>query len=264
MPKYSEQDLKYAAEFRESIHKEALAIVRKTRPNVTEVIDRHPVEDYFQENWEYPGKWYTIVAIPYGYKNRRALVDQIVSDTLSGNATEKEPALRDAAGRNIVSNRLDAKPDDDPFYALIAEYPDTVVDYCIVNGVRYCGYESHRGALKTAFDMLCEEWEGDSARAVGKKISAEEQFSPDCPEGKLNYRKAFLYPPHQNGCTAEDFERVNAALFPNGTGGLEVYEWDTGWSDYFDEGHEWWGALCFTVYDKTLDRFAVIMASATD
>ena len=30
MIEYSEQDLKYAAEFREEIHKEALAIVRKT------------------------------------------------------------------------------------------------------------------------------------------------------------------------------------------------------------------------------------------
>ena len=35
-------------------------------------------------------------------------------------------------------------------------------------------------------------------------------------------------------------------------------------AEYFDEGHEWWGALCLTVYDETLDRFAVIMASATD
>ena len=84
MPEYSEQDLKYAAEFRKEIHREALAIVRKTRPNATEVIDRHPVEDYFQENWEYPGKWNTIVAIPYGYRSRKALVDTIVRDTLSG------------------------------------------------------------------------------------------------------------------------------------------------------------------------------------
>ena len=119
MPKYSGQDLKYAAEFRESIHKEALAIVRKTRPNVTEVIDRHPVEDYFQENWEYPGKWYTIVAIPYGYKNRRALVDQIVRDTLTGKTPEKERTytqeLRDMQktkpDRKKSAHRPDAKPD---------------------------------------------------------------------------------------------------------------------------------------------------------
>ncbi len=77
MPKYSEQDLKLAAEFREEIHREALAIVRKTRPSVTEVIDHHPVEDYFQEHWDYPGMWYTVVAVPYGYKSRKALVDRI-------------------------------------------------------------------------------------------------------------------------------------------------------------------------------------------
>ena len=43
-----------------------------------------------------------------------------------------------------------------------------------------------------------------------------------------------------------------------------MYEWTTDWSDYFDEGREWWGTLCLTVYDKTLGRFAVILASATD
>lgn len=90
MPEYSEQDLKYAVEFRKEIHREALAIVRETRPNATEVIDRHPVEDYFQKNWEYPGKWYTVVAIPYGYCSRKALVDTIVRDTLSGSGPGNE------------------------------------------------------------------------------------------------------------------------------------------------------------------------------
>ena len=357
MPKYSEQDLKFAAEFREEIHREALAIVRKTRPNVTEVIDRHPVEDYFQEHWDYPGKWYTIVAIPYGYRSREALVDQIVRDTLSGKAPEKElPCTQELRnmpktepGRKKLSNPLDAKPDgyeerfvaerkngrffavgtdaggryilehceeytvggetvstiaysvltdleygryarlallngqikeeeyrrltagpkpqdpdDDPFCTLIDEYPDLVVEYRIVRGERYCGSASHRRALKTAFGRLDGEWNGDPDRAVGKRISAEEQFSSDCPKGKLNYRKAFLYPPHENGYTGKDFARVNAALFPNGTDGLEMYEWTTDWSDYFDEGREWWGTLCLTVYDKTLGRFAVILASATD
>ena len=120
MPKYSEQDLKYAAEFREEIHREALAIIRKTRPNAAEVIDRHPVEDYFQEHWDYPGKWYTIVAIPYGYKSRKALVDTIVRDTLSGKAPEAEPAytqtLRDMTkagwNRKKLTNQLDGKPED--------------------------------------------------------------------------------------------------------------------------------------------------------
>ena len=90
MPAYSEQDLKYAAEFREQIHREALAIVRKTRPDLTDVVDRHPVEEYFQETLEYPGKLYTVVAVPYGYKSRKALVDAIVKDTLSASAYGNE------------------------------------------------------------------------------------------------------------------------------------------------------------------------------
>ena len=358
MPQYSEQDLKYAEEFREEIHKEALAIVRKTRPNITEVVDRHPVEDYFQENWEYPGKWYTIVAIPYGYKSRKALVDQIVRDTRSGKAPEKERSytqelrsmVKSEPGRKRLSNQLDSKPDryeelfvverkngsfravgvdhegryilehfeeydiggetcstgayyvltdleygryawlallngqikeeeydrltaepkktpkqdDDPFYSLIAEYPDLVVDYGIVKGERYCGYESHRKALKTAFCRLDGEWDGDPDQAVGKSVATEEVFSSNYQDKKLNYRKAFLYPPHKNGYTGKDFVRVNATLFPNGTDKLEVYEWTTDWSDYFDEGHEWWGSLCLTVYDQTLGRFVIIMAAATD
>ena len=288
MRKYSEQDLKYAAEFREEIHKEALAIVRKTRPNVTEVVDRHPVEDYFQENWEYPGKWYAIVAIPYGYKSRKALIDQIVRDTLSGIVPEKERSYTREVGSTLKTEpggkrlallngqlkeeeyfRLTAGPkaqdqDDDPFYTLVSEYLDLVVDYGIVTGERYCGYESHRRALKTAFCRLDGEWSGDPDQAVGKSVAAEELLSSNDQDGKLNYRKAFLYPPHQNGYTGKDFVRVNGALFPNGTDQLEVYEWTTDWSDYFDEGHEWWGALCLTVYDKSLDRFVVIMASATD
>ena len=357
---YSEQDLKYAAEFRDEIHKEALAIVRKTRPNATEVVDRHPVEDYFQENWEYPGKLYTVVAIPYGYRNRKALVDAIVRDTLSGRVPEKEHTytreLRDTAkeesGRRRITKQLDAKPDGykelfvveidqknrsfravgvdfmgryileqyeeyntgsatgsasayyvltdleygrllrlalingqlkeedynrltaelvkapkkgkDPFYLLLNEYPNLDVDYCIVENERYYGYESHRKALKTACVSICGDCNSNPDQAVGKSISAEEMFSSEYLPGTLNYRKAFLYPPHENSYTGMDFVRVNAALFPNGTGELEIYEWNTNWSEYFDEGHEWWGALCLTVYDKTLDRFVVIMASATD
>lgn len=80
----------------------------------------------------------------------------------------------------------------------------------------------------------------------------------------LNYRKAFLCPPHGNSYTDSDFDRINSFLFPAGTASLEVFRWTTGWSEYFDEGNEWRGSLCLTVNDKTLDRFAVIMASATD
>ncbi len=115
-----------------------------------------------------------------------------------------------------------------------------------------------------SFGIICGELPRDPSRAVGKVISADKLFSSEKQEGKLNYKEAFLNPPYGVNCNEEDFARVNAALFPNGTEELDVYEWSTDWSKYFDDGHEWWGTLCFTVYDKTLNRFAVIMASATD
>ena len=354
LSQYSEQDLKYASEFREGVHREALAIVRKTRPDATEVVDRHPVEDYFQEYWDYPGRWYTVVGIPNGY-DRRSFIDSIVRETLSADAPEAalEP------GRHRLSNQLDSRPDgyeerfvvdvdrqsrcfravgvdgegrhilehceeyslgsatgsaeayyvltdpeyrrcarqalingnlngadydrlaaepkktqkqtEDPFYCLIAEYPDCAVDYCIVKqDGRYLGCESHRTALKTAWQTIFavdedgHAWRGDPILAAGKRIAADRLFSSDYKDGELNYRKAFLYPPHGNGCTGKDFVRVNAALFPNGTDGLEAYRWTTDWLEYFDAGREWWGTLCLTVYDKSLNRFVVIMASATD
>ena len=39
--------------------------------------------------------------------------------------------------------------------------------------------------------------------------------------------------------TPEDFQKVNRILFPNGTDALDICEWTTDWSDYFDDGHEW-------------------------
>ena len=82
--------------------------------------------------------------------------------------------------------------------------------------------------------------------------------------GPIPYWYAFLEPPHGSGYTPEDLRLVNSALFPAGPDALEVYEWTTDWSDYFEDGHEWWGAACWSVYDKQLLRFVTLLASATD
>lgn len=372
MAQYSEQDLKHASEFRDGIHKDALEIIRKTHPEIPSVVDRWPVEAYFQQHWDYPGRWYTIVAIPEEFHGRAALIDAIVQDTLehyhaeenreqgriiekkidaahydyeklftvsvdqnsrsvtivgqddkgrfilekyeeynrgsavgsvskyyiltdaeyrryakkaliNGTITQEEydrlcdtDTLRNLAAEERDSGERQkeksaASSPHDPVYELIAQYPDCVIDYCIIEGESaYQGYESHRAALKTACEKLFAPdkdgniWQYNVKRAMGKRIGTWELFTSNYPKDKLNYRKAFLYPPHENSYSGKDFVRVNAALFPNGTESLEAYEWTTDWSDYFDDGHEWWGALCLTVYDGSLDRFTVIMASATD
>ena len=88
---------------------------------------------------------------------------------------------------------------------------------------------------------------------------------PDPLKGEqIPYWYAFWETPHRSGYGPDDFRKVNAALFPEGTDGLEVYEWTTDWSNLFDDGHEWWGAACWSVYDKRLDRYVVMLASETD
>lgn len=81
----SDRDLKDAAEFRDKIHAEALRRVQGIRPHIKTVVDRYSVGDYLQQVWDYPGAWYTIVAIPKGVKSREALIDTIVRDTLRNN-----------------------------------------------------------------------------------------------------------------------------------------------------------------------------------
>lgn len=78
------------------------------------------------------------------------------------------------------------------------------------------------------------------------------------------YWYALMEPVHGRRNRPEDFKKVNEALFPNGTDALDIYEWTTDWSDLFDAGHEWYGACCWSVYDKTRSRYVVMLVSATD
>ena len=40
--------------------------------------------------------------------------------------------------------------------------------------------------------------------------------------------------------------------------------WTTDWSDLFDAGHEWYGACCWSIYEKRMNRYVVMLVSATD
>ncbi len=214
-----------------------------------------------------------------------------------GRAKKKAPESEEKKGITAVSE-MSPRPEpgriigDDPFYEVIAEYPDCAVDCCLVkNGHNAAGLNAHRDALLCACrELLADEngeaiWHYDVGKADARRIPAEELLSlPEEPwtgperhsksgvtwfrqvtdGGRRPYWQALLIPPAGRRYTADDFRKINAALFPNGTEGLEAFEWTTDWSDYFDDGREWWGTLCLTVYDRSLDRFAVILASATD
>lgn len=186
----------------------------------------------------------------------------------------------------------------DLFYEVQNEYDRLMVDYCLVeNDAAYHGYSSHKEVLLFAMNKLRDEYPWitiTEEMACAEEVSAEELFAfPDKPwkenahgtvvkhinfsdGGKIPYWYAFLEPPHgtgsviKNGKTIreeysrEDFELVNRALFPKGIEELEIYDWTTDWSDYFEAGKEWWGTMCYSIYDKKMNRFVVLMASATD
>ncbi len=271
MARYSERELKDAAAFRGEIHREALARAREICPGVGSVTDPYPAEAYIRQVWDYPGAWYNVTAIPEGAGSRAKLIDAIVRATVEGyrrSAWTAAGAAPEDEAEEAVPGEADFRCPEDPFYALLARYPACVLDCCILTAEPSPGggETAHRAALAAACRRLLapEGWSCRPSKARGRRIGAGELFAPVPPGDGLNYRRAFLHPPRETGYTDADFDRVNAALFPRGTASLEVYAWTTDWSDYFDEGHEWWGALCLTVYDGSLDRYAVILASATD
>ncbi|MDO4489201.1 MAG: hypothetical protein Q4B67_08975 [Eubacteriales bacterium] len=187
---------------------------------------------------------------------------------------------------------------NDIFYTVLGEYDDCIIDYCLlVDDAPYAGESSHRRAIEAALSKCSlkvkEPWTYDLSRARASKFDANDLlFFPEAEwkikSGKttaydkpyedtdIPYWFAFVEPPHgtspveRDGVVLrdeygrEDFDRINEALFPNGTEELEVYKWSTDWSEYFEPGLEWWGAACWSIYDKTLGRYVVIMASATD
>ena len=250
---HSEQDLKNAQEYRREIHEEALARVRAVYPCAENIIDKYPAEAYFQEMWDYPGQWYTVVGIPSGAGSRKDLVCTLVCQTLE------------------YCRNAGAVYSDDEFFRIIAQYPNIPCDYCLINSENqsakangvfpYREAASHRLALECAAVGLLKKGKGiafDIKGAKCRKLSNKAIFAPINSDEWLNYRKAFLNPAHGNSCNEKDFERINAALFPADEYGLEAYRWMAEAQDNINKDGN---ALCLTVYDKNLERFVVITSS---
>lgn len=185
----------------------------------------------------------------------------------------------------------------DPFYELLEHYPRCGVEYCLIEAdAPHQGYRSHKDAVLFAALKVIERdvdeqpqdepfpWSLDMEKARARQIEVEALLHvpevvrtdrvgqrhydcglPDPLKGEqIPYWYAFWETPHPSGYGPDDFRRVNAALFTKGTDGLEVYEWTTDWSNLFDDGHEWWGAACWSVYDGRMGRYVVMIASETD
>ena len=182
---------------------------------------------------------------------------------------------------------------NDVFYDHIKQYaPD--IEYHLVGEVEYHllkndkhyeGLRSHREALTAVFDRLQQvTYDIDKAQPTASDSNAffycpnivktdhygNNQYDAEWKPNDDNigttvpYWYALMEPVNGLKNRPEDFKKVNEALFPNGTDKLDIYEWTTDWSDFFDDGHEWYGACCWSIYDKSMGRYVVMLVSATD
>ena len=43
-----------------------------------------------------------------------------------------------------------------------------------------------------------------------------------------------------------------------------IYEWSDDWSNYFDDGKEWWGTYYWTIFNRNTNTIIVVGGSSTD
>ena len=183
--------------------------------------------------------------------------------------------------------------ENDIFYDLVKQYdPDSeyhfvgeVEYHLLTDNKPYEGLRSHMDALIAVFDHLQQ-----SVREIKKakltpldqhdffycpnivktdhygNVSYDAEWKPNDDNfgTTVPYWYALMEPVHGRKNDPDDFRKVNEVLFPDGTDKLDIYEWTTDWSDFFDDGHEWYGACCWSIYDKSMDRYVVMLVSATD
>lgn len=179
---------------------------------------------------------------------------------------------------------------DDAFYKKMQErYSKCLLDYVLLDfDGEYFGAETHKDAVIVAFGVLnLRTRVGNSLNhpvftidfdklMISEKCSAEDFFDiesrcVECYEEfrlaqitrKISYSFAFLDPPYPTGYTEKDFEKLNHLLFPY-QNELEIYRWNDDFSNYFDEGKDWWGTGLWSVYDRIMNRFVIIGASLSD
>ncbi len=81
----------------------------------------------------------------------------------------------------------------------------------------------------------------------------------------MTYWRAFSQPPYNIPYSKQDFRKINSLLFPiQFRNDLEIYCWNDKFSNYFDDGKDWWGTTLWSVYGKWTKRFVIVGASLSD
>jgi hypothetical protein len=85
------------------------------------------------------------------------------------------------------------------------------------------------------------------------------------------YKTAFFHPPYglfglkdSPAEQAQLFASINRYVLGPEPERAEFFSWSTDWSNYFQAGHEWWGAFYWTIRPADSQRMVVVAASSTD
>lgn len=172
---------------------------------------------------------------------------------------------------------------------LNSRYDEVAIDYVIMSSdAAYEGMDTHKKAIIEAFEILNKRYDNGNTDKYRIEFETEKMKAISCSmedllqlpdddyydnRSKRNrgfsipdpipYWYAFLEPPYGVHYLKSDFIDFNDVLFPN-KNGCEVYRWNDAFSNYFDEGKEWWGTGMWTVFDSITGYIVVIGASLTD
>lgn len=180
----------------------------------------------------------------------------------------------------------------DKFYTVLKQrYDELLLDYVLLSfEEEYAEDRTHREAVKAAINVLSNRVRvGNSLNHPQFYIDEEKMECTECnvldffyednngwiitseytgyrqTPKHMNYWLAFSQPPYGVPYTKEDFRKLNSLLFPEYCrNDLIIYSWNDDFSNYFDDGKEWWGTALWSIYDKNMQRFVVIGASLTD
>ena len=162
------------------------------------------------------------------------------------------------------------------------KYSRLALDYVIFSADEYAGIGTHKNAVIKAFEIISKRYD-DNYDVTAEKMEATLSDIDDflrLPDDDYYNRRtevnrgfsipdiipywyAFLEPPYTAHYLIGDFIEFNDILFPNKQE-IEVYRWNDDFSNYFDDGKEWWGTGLWSAYDKSTGIIVIIGASITD
>jgi len=142
---------------------------------------------------------------------------------------------------------------------LLAEFDRIggVVDFVIIDAEELSDLDVHRAAAVFGMETWAARVRAQGSlfqlamspdKAQSERISAGAFFGGPAGGGfAQGFESAFKEPPY--GMSKPVSELYAAIVHELGLldPGLEIMRWSTDWSNYFDAGHEWWGAHLWTL-----------------